>query len=109
MIRSPSTSSSSHDLSRGQARASASWAISTVSPSLLRSRALTRLSMTASCSSSEATDRRGARVRTGSPESLGVTSRSIRSRSISRWRAVIPLNTVSADWDTASWIPPVPV
>ena len=38
MIRSPSTSSSSHDRSRGQATASDSCAISTVSPSLLSSR-----------------------------------------------------------------------
>ncbi len=49
------------------------------------------------------------RVPTGSPESLGTTRRSIRSRSMSCWRPVIPLNTVSADWDTASWMPPVAV
>ena len=39
MIRRPSTSSSSQDRSRGQATASDSCAISTVSPSLLSSRA----------------------------------------------------------------------
>ena len=83
-MRWPSTSSSSQSRRRGQALARDSWAISTVSSSLVTSRARTSSSTSRSCSASVATVRRGTRLRTGSPSGVGVTRRSSRSRSSGR-------------------------
>ena len=63
--RCPSTSSSSQPRSRGHTRNSASWAIWTVSPSMLTSRASTSCSTSRTWASSTATLARGTRARTG--------------------------------------------
>ena len=71
-IRWPSTSSSSQPRSRGQARASASWASSTTSPSLVTRRAATSSSIEPLVDGIVgARVRRGTRLRTGSPFGLG--------------------------------------
>ena len=105
-IRCPSTSSSSQPCNRGQARASASWAISTTPASLVTRRELTRRSMRRSCSGSVDRSRRGTRLRTGSPSAPAVTKRSTRSRSTCLWSSSMPAYTVSADRATAPRMPP---
>ncbi len=81
----PSTSSSSQSRSRGHTRTRASWAICTVSPSMLSRRASTSCSTSHRCASSAVTLSRGTLARTGSPSSVGITSRSSRLRSRARW------------------------
>ena len=70
--RCPATSSSSQDCRRGQARASASWASSTVSSSEVTSRARTRSPTMRSRSASPSRLRLDTRQRTGSPSRDGV-------------------------------------
>ena len=105
-MRWPSMSSSSQVRSRGQARASASWAISTTPASLVTRREPTSRSISCWWSGSAENSRRGSRARTGSPCVPELTSLSTRSRSTTRCSGPMPAYTASADCATAPRIPP---